>query len=581
MMPLRQTSAHYPEMSKQNDRSLSNGSFRTLSASPIQECADCTTVLPSAMTHDTDHDQSATPLMTDATGTDQSKTPPSPDQKQTALTTLGIIVTAILLIVQGNQTRHGTTNQVSDKAMTSRSAKKLMQRTTQNAECPRYEHWTQEEPQYKSPPRNTTSSPSKLPDFSPMPTAPNNTPTTSPCLPPSLTPPLQLRSEDSGSKEKSTTIPGKAMTSSTHGGAMMTAVIPGTVAKRWAATKIMLRTKTTILGTPVQQWEVAKVALPVILMTSPTPPIMMLMTKTTSYERGRTSPHHGMSPLDKNMRNSITSSPILSANDSPTTPHLECLGNANPSMTSHVSASTCAWMVLHNDSLGRSRPWISTTQTWKNYSGTWNGTYVRRQPSTHSTKAVALKSPIPLSMNKGPKSLGPYPANGNDEANDTGQQQRPSTYARGKKLLPSTCSYSKMTGSPPPRFTTCNGDNTSRNLKTPSGGKYSDKTMHCTTKSSTLRDTRTRTKGSTLDTWKHPPKKGMNIASRHHFSILSLSLTSHHLTDYLTYHLTRAPALVPHDQGARDHSHNPVTNHLILAIDFSCDQACDLSHDTM
>jgi len=71
------------------------------------------------------------------------------------------------------------------------------------------------------------------------------------------------------------------------------------------------------------------------------------------------------------------------------------------------------------------------------------------------------------------------------------------------------------------------------------------------------------------------------VASRHHFSILSLSLDSHHLTDYLTYHLTRAPNLVPRDWGARDHSHDPVTDHLILTIDFSHDQACDLSRDTM
>jgi len=71
------------------------------------------------------------------------------------------------------------------------------------------------------------------------------------------------------------------------------------------------------------------------------------------------------------------------------------------------------------------------------------------------------------------------------------------------------------------------------------------------------------------------------VASGHHFSILSLSLNLHHLTDYLTYHLTRAPNLVPHDWGACDRSHNPVTDHLILILDSSCDQACDLSRDTM
>jgi len=73
----------------------------------------------------------------------------------------------------------------------------------------------------------------------------------------------------------------------------------------------------------------------------------------------------------------------------------------------------------------------------------------------------------------------------------------------------------------------------------------------------------------------------MNVASGHHFSILSLSLHPYHLTDYPTYHLTWAPALVPHDWGARDCSHNPMTDHLISTIDLSRDQACDLSCDTM
>jgi len=71
------------------------------------------------------------------------------------------------------------------------------------------------------------------------------------------------------------------------------------------------------------------------------------------------------------------------------------------------------------------------------------------------------------------------------------------------------------------------------------------------------------------------------VVSGHHFSILLLSLNSHHLTDYLNYHLTHAPDLVPHDWEAHDRSHNPVTDHLILMLDFLCDQACDLSHDTM
>jgi len=73
----------------------------------------------------------------------------------------------------------------------------------------------------------------------------------------------------------------------------------------------------------------------------------------------------------------------------------------------------------------------------------------------------------------------------------------------------------------------------------------------------------------------------MNVASGHHFSILSLSLTSHHLTDYLNYQLTHAPNLVPHNWGARDRSHNPVTDYLISTIECSRDQACDLPRDTM
>jgi len=345
----------------------------------------------------------------------------------------------------------------------------------------------------------------------------------------------------------------------------------------------MLRTKTTtaILGTPVPRSEAVKVVLPMTPVTNPIPPTTMPTTKTTSNVQGRTSPHHGTFPPDKNTRNLTTFSPTSSVNASPTILHSECLGNVNPATTLRTSASTCAWMAPHNDSQERSRPLTSTTWIWKNYSGTWNGTCAPRQSSTHFTKAAASKSPTLLSMNKEPKSSGPSLANGSDEVNDMGQQQWPSTYVSARKPLLSTCSYSKTTGSPPPRSTTCNKDNTSRNLRTPSGGKYSDKITHYTTKSSTSRDTHTPWKGSTLDTWKHPPKKGMNVASRHHFSILSLSLTSHHLTDYLTYHLTCTPDLVPHNWGARDHSHDPVTDYLILTIDSSHDQACDLSCDTM
>jgi len=71
------------------------------------------------------------------------------------------------------------------------------------------------------------------------------------------------------------------------------------------------------------------------------------------------------------------------------------------------------------------------------------------------------------------------------------------------------------------------------------------------------------------------------VVSKHHFSILSLPICPHHLTDYLNYHLTCAPDLGPHDWGARDHSHDPVTDYLILTLDFSRDQAYNLSRDTM
>jgi len=592
MMPLLQTSAHYPEMSKQNNRSLGTRSFGTLSTSSIQEHADSAKTLLSAMTQGTDVDQSSTPPSNDQGSkkhatpqfnkarTNQSQTPSNPDQKRTALTTLGIIITAILTIVQGNRRRHEMIDQTTDRTIQVPHVAEQTQRMTQNAEYPRYGHGTQEEPQYKSSPRNATSSPSKLPVPFVTPSAPNNTPITLPCLLPSPTPLLQLRFEDSGSKEKSTTILGKATTSSIHGGATMTAAIPGTVARRWTATKIMLRTKTSTatLGTPVQQWGATKVASPVIPMTSPIPPITMQIPKNAP---GIASPHLGTSLIDKSTQNSITSSPISSANTSQITPQSECWDNVNLPMTSRASASTFAWTAQHNGSPEKSKPSTLTTQTWRNYSTTWNGTYVPKPSLTHSMKAAASKSPIPLSMNKGPKSSGPCLENGSAEANNTDWQQQPSTYASGRKPLLSICSYSKTTGLPPRPFTTCSGDNTSPNPSTPSGGRYSDKTTLYTTKSLTSRDTRIPRKGSTLDTWKHPPKQGMNVASGHHFSILSLSLTPHHLTDYLTYHLTRAPDLVPCDWGAHDYSHDPVTDDLILTIDFSRDQTCDLSHDTM
>jgi len=78
-----------------------------------------------------------------------------------------------------------------------------------------------------------------------------------------------------------------------------------------------------------------------------------------------------------------------------------------------------------------------------------------------------------------------------------------------------------------------------------------------------------------------PWKQQQCVAFPYHFSILLLSLNSHHLTNYLTHHLTCAPDLVPHDWEARVHSHDPVTDYLILTLDSAHNQACDLSHDTM
>jgi len=383
------------------------------------------------------------------------------------------------------------TDQIPDKTKAITRMKEQVRQTTQDTECPRCGHWIQEEAPYKNPPKHAVNSPTKLPDFSQIPSTPNNTPITSPCLLPSPTPLLQLRSEDSGSQEKLTITPGKATMNSIHGEATTTAAILGTVAKRWVATKITLQAKTSTatLGTPVQQWEAAKVVLPMTPKARHTLPTIMQTTKSTSSTLTHLSLHHGTSPLNKNMASSIMSSPTSSRSNSPTIPHSECLGNASPSMTLHASASTCAWMALHNDSQEKSKPPTSTTQTWKNCSSAWNGTCVPRPLSIHSMKAVTSKSPIPLSISKEPRSSCPSPVNGNNKANDTDQQQRPSTYASGKKHPRSTYSYSKMTGSPPPRSTTCNGDNTSRNLKTPSGGKYSDKTMLCTTRSSISKDT--------------------------------------------------------------------------------------------
>ena len=265
MMPLLQTSAHYPEMSKQNDRSLSDRSFRTLSASLIQEHADSAKTSLSTMTQGTDADRSSMPPSHDQRSKNHTM-PPSHDQELTAIAAFSIIITAMLTmtLVLQKPGLSKVDNPTLSKAEIEQAMMEPIPRTMQCTECPRCGHWTLGGPLHKNPPRNATNSPSKLPDLPPIPSTPNKTPTAAPCLLPLSIPPLQLRSENSGSKERSTTTPGKATTSSIHGGATTTAVIPGTVARRWVATKITLQTKTTTatLGTPVPQWEAAKVVLP-------------------------------------------------------------------------------------------------------------------------------------------------------------------------------------------------------------------------------------------------------------------------------------------------------------------------------
>ena len=65
MLPLLQTSMHYPKNSKQNDQSSSDQCFGTLSASLIQEHADSAKISLSTMTYNTDADRSKTPPSND------------------------------------------------------------------------------------------------------------------------------------------------------------------------------------------------------------------------------------------------------------------------------------------------------------------------------------------------------------------------------------------------------------------------------------------------------------------------------------------------------------------------------------
>ena len=213
----------------------------------------------------------------------------------------------------------------------------------------------------------------------------------------------------------------------------------------------MLRTKTTtaiLPGTHAQQWGAKKVTLPVIPTSQQTTQTTTWMTKPTKNEQRHMLPHLGTSPHTKSIWSSTMSSPTLYASDSPITPHSECWDNVNLPMISPGSASTSAWMVQHNNSQEKSRLPTSTTQTWRNSSTIWNGTYAQRTQLTHSMKAVALQYPIPLYINKGLGSSGRCPTNGNDEVNNLDQQQWPSTYASTKKHLHSTYSSSKTVKAP-------------------------------------------------------------------------------------------------------------------------------------
>jgi len=140
MVPQLQTSTHYPEMSKQNDRSSSDQCFGTLSASPIQEHADYAKTSLSAMTYDTDADQSK-----------KRTTPLSYDLESTTITVLSIIVATMLTLtlVQRDKRQSDITDQ---------AASRQRKRTMPHMECPRCKYWMLEGPPYKNPPRNTTSS---------------------------------------------------------------------------------------------------------------------------------------------------------------------------------------------------------------------------------------------------------------------------------------------------------------------------------------------------------------------------------------------------------------------------------------
>ena len=559
--PMRQTSAHHSKMGKTNDRPMTYQSIGTQSTSPIQEPDDQTIASLSPP------GEAGTDRTNTLQGVNQnnpeivwhSTTPPDHNERLTALTIWSLMVTAMLLKVLTRPHIAYSTSTDQGDTLVAKSTLTKEQGMIPGPERTNNGHI--EEMCYKGSARSTMNSPFQTLDIDLTPLTPDNSPVNSPWLPPSLTPLLRPRSEDSGSKDKLTTTPGETTTSSIPGGATMTALTPGTVTRQWKTTKITIkikRPKATRRGTPAQQWEAKKAKLPTTL-TYQTTWATAQTTKPT--KNGRTLPYLGTSLHAKDTPNLTTSSLTSYASNSPITPQSECWGNANPPMISPDSANTSVWMGQHNDSREKYKPSTSTMWIWRNSFTVWTGTCAQKASLTHSIKAAASPNLTRHCTNREPRSLGPYPANGHDDANDSGLPQRPSTSAGAKKLRHYTYSSFRTTGSPPLPYTTYSASSTSHNPRTHSGGKCFSKTLNYITRSSISKDTLVQPRDSMLEAWNLPPKKGMNVASPAHFSILSTPTQTCHLTAYLTDHLIRTPDSVPHDLGARDHSHNPVTRH--------------------
>ena len=191
---LTQTSAHYPKTSKPNDQTPTNWSIGTQSTSLIQEPSDQAPASLSAMTNRTGTNCAKTPLGTDPKIIWQQMMPLTHDMILTALTLWSLMITAVLLMAW--KQRQVACDRSEDQGKT---------RTTnpRKPECHDCK-WTMEM-SYKSLQEGTSILSSQFTDTLLMPSAPNNSPTTSPCLLPTLTQLLRQRSEDSGSKEKLST----------------------------------------------------------------------------------------------------------------------------------------------------------------------------------------------------------------------------------------------------------------------------------------------------------------------------------------------------------------------------------------